>query len=171
MSNVGGRGGPAPATARGGAGSTDGHAAPGADAPVSLIDLLHRTTQVMTQRFTTSIGDYGPTPRQLAVLNSIGASDGLSQTEISDATGIDRATTAEIVGRLNRLGWIKRRRTRHDARTYAVSLTEDGRSILAKARATSQAIEADILALLPADERDRLMSLLTVLSQAGTERP
>lgn len=147
---------------------TDGNLAANGHAPAqptaSLIDLLHRVTQVATQRFATSVGDEGPTPRQLAVLGSIGASDGLSQTQISDATGIDRATTAEIVGRLNRMGLIKRRRTRHDARTYAVGLTEKGQLVLAETRATASRIENELLDQLPPDDRAQLMSLLARLA-------
>ncbi len=135
---------------------------PPADA-TSLLDILHRANQVVNQRFASSSGVAGPTPRQLAVLASVAASDGLSQTEISDATGIDRATTAEIVGRLNRLGLIKRRRTRHDARTYAVSLTEKGQASFAEARALSARIEAELLTVLPAGDRSTLVALLNRL--------
>ncbi|MFM9940130.1 MAG: MarR family winged helix-turn-helix transcriptional regulator [Hyphomicrobiaceae bacterium] len=133
----------------------------------TLIDVLHRANQVVNQRFASNIGESGPTPRQLAVLASVAASDGLSQTEISDATGIDRATTAEIVGRLTRLGLIKRRRTRHDARTYAVSLTEAGQTVFAGARATSARIESELLALLPPGDRVTLLALLNRLTAAG----
>lgn len=140
----------------------------GVPAP-SLIDVLHRANQLVNQRFMNSVGDDGPTPRQLAVLASVDASEGLSQTEISDATNIDRATTAEIVGRLTRMGLLKRRRTRQDARTYAVSLTDKGTEILAAARRTSAEIENELLADFGAVDRTKLMMLLgRLVSNGGT---
>ncbi len=129
--------------------------------------MLHRASQLVNQRYMHSIGDDGPTPRQLAVLASVAASDGLSQTEISDATNIDRATTAEITGRLTRMGLLKRRRTRKDARTYAVSLTEKGIEVLNNARQTSARIEGELLDTLGPADRTRLMQLLGRLASNG----
>lgn len=140
---------------------------PSATPVTSLIDMLHRASQVVNQRYMHSIGDDGPTPRQLAVLTSVAASDGLSQTEISDATNIDRATTAEITGRLTRMGLLKRRRTRKDARTYAVSLTERGTEVLENARQTSARIESELLDSLGPSDRTRLLQLLSRLASNG----
>ena len=140
---------------------------PSATPVTSLIDMLHRASQVVNQRYMHSIGEDGPTPRQLAVLTSVAASDGLSQTEISDATNIDRATTAEITGRLTRMGLLKRRRTRKDARTYAVSLTEKGTEVLENARQTSARIESELLDSLGPSDRTRLLQLLSRLASNG----
>ena len=140
-----------------------------APAAIPLIDILHRANQIVNQRFASAIGETGPTPRQLSVLASIAASDGLSQTEISDATGIDRATTAEVVGRLTRLGLVKRRRTRHDARTYAVSLTDKGQEVFSISKGISAKIEADLLELLPEDDRATLTTLLGRLVTAANQ--
>lgn len=154
------------ALAKTGRGAQDTLRSPVQPAP-SLIDLLHRANQAVNSRFTNSVGEDGPTPRQLAVLTSIAASDGLSQTDISDATGIDRATTAEIVGRLTRLGLVKRRRTRQDARTYAVSLTEKGQAVCDHANDVSARVESDLLNLLPMDERGVLIDVLGRLVKAS----
>jgi DNA-binding MarR family transcriptional regulator len=137
----------------------------------SLIDILHRANQLANQRFSSGVGNDAPTPRQLAVLGSVAASDGLSQTEISDATGIDRATTAEIVGRLTRMGLLRRRRTRRDARTYAVNITDEGRTALQQTTAVASEMEQALLAVLSPSEQQQLITLLNRLVAVGGDRP
>ena len=58
------------------------------------------------------------TPRQLAVIITVAQNEGLSQTGILDATGIDRSTLADVVRRLTKKRLLQRRRTREDARAY-----------------------------------------------------
>lgn len=136
----------------------------------SLIDILHRANQLANHKFSSGVGQNAPTPRQLAVLGSVAASDGLSQTEISDATGIDRATTAEIVGRLTRMGLLRRRRTRRDARTYAVNITDEGRTALQQTAAVASEMEQALLAILSPTEQQQLIALLNRLVAAGGDR-
>ena len=76
----------------------------------SPLDLLHRASQVADKLFVSHVGAPGLTPRQFAVLKAVGDADGLSQTDIMMATGIDRSSTAELVGRLVTMGLLARRR-------------------------------------------------------------
>ena len=77
-----------------------------------------------------SVGKNGITPRRLCVLASIAGLDHRSQTVLCAATGIDRSTMADIVRRLVKRGWLKRRRTPQDARMYAIALPNEGQRIL-----------------------------------------
>jgi DNA-binding MarR family transcriptional regulator len=138
----------------------------GNTAHATIIDALHRTTQIVNQRYANAVGDDGPTPRQLAVLAEVERNEGLSQTHISNATGVDRATTAEIVGRLTRLGLIRRRRTRTDTRVYAVSITEHGREVLLKAQSAAESTEKEVLAILSSEDRAHLLRILSRLAEA-----
>src|SRR5262249_60662186 len=63
----------------------------------SPLHLLHRAGQRADHLFARHVGDYGFTPRQFAVLKAVADADGLSQTAIMIATGIDRPGTAELV--------------------------------------------------------------------------
>jgi DNA-binding MarR family transcriptional regulator len=76
------------------------------------------------------MSDLDLTTTQYTVLVATAEKDGLSQQEIIDFTGIDRSTVSQVVQLLIRKGLVKRRRTRTDARTYAVSLTEYGCDVL-----------------------------------------
>jgi DNA-binding MarR family transcriptional regulator len=92
------------------------------------VHLLHRASQAVEEVFAASVNVENLTPRQLAVLVTISQAEGLSQTGIVDRTGIDRSTLADIVRRLQKKGLLQRRRTKEDARAYAVKLTEEVRS-------------------------------------------
>ncbi len=98
----------------------------------SPVHLLHRVGQCAEELFQAEIGDADLTARQLAVLTAVAQEEGLSQTGIVERTGIDRSTLADIVPRLSKKGLLQRRRTREDARAYAVKLTDEGGSCCAR---------------------------------------
>lgn len=125
-----------------------------------LLALLHRANQMATERFAEATGQSGLTPRQVHVLSAIAAHDGASQTDLVNATGIDRSTMADIVRRLLRRQLIERRRTRNDARAYAVKLTDAGRRELARGQPLLDSVERNMLTKLPAKERQQLLGLL-----------
>ena len=133
----------------------------------SLIHALHRASQVAEDRLVRELGDINITPRQLGVLAVIDAHDGLSQTDIVDATGIDRSTMADIVLRLIKRGLVSRKRAKHDARAYAVKLTADGSRVLAAAMPVLARVEAGLLKALPAKKQAELVVLLEDLTGKG----
>jgi DNA-binding MarR family transcriptional regulator len=107
----------------------------------SLTHLLHRACQVADSVFNEEAGKSGLTTRQFAVLIAVANNRDISQTGLVQATGIDRSTVAEIVKRLLRRGLIKRKRTRLDARAYAVRLTEEGQALLGEAEPAAKRAE------------------------------
>jgi DNA-binding MarR family transcriptional regulator len=62
--------------------------------------LIHRVAQCAGQIFDT--GERDLSPRQVAVLSTVGENEGLSQTDMVALTGIDRSTLADLVARLKR---------------------------------------------------------------------
>jgi hypothetical protein len=65
----------------------------------SPLHLLHRASQRADSLFSGHAGN-SLTPRQFVVLQAVAEADGLSQTGIMAATGIDRSSTADLVRRL-----------------------------------------------------------------------
>jgi len=108
---------------------------------VSLTHLLHRACQVADSVFNEEAGKTGLTTRQFAVLIAVANNRDISQTGLVQVTGIDRSTVAEIVKRLLRRGLIKRKRTRLDARAYAVRLTDEGEALLGEAEPAAKRAE------------------------------
>jgi DNA-binding MarR family transcriptional regulator len=130
----------------------------------SLSHLLHRASQIATERFSRDLGDSDLTSRQVVVLAAIGDAEGASQTDIVEATGVDRSTLADIVRRLVKRGLIARRRSKDDARAYMLKLTEAGRTAVAKAAPQLEAVEQEMLAALQPKQRDELIKMLRQLS-------
>jgi DNA-binding MarR family transcriptional regulator len=142
---------------------------------VSPIHLLHRAGQCAGEIFQVEIGDADLTPRQYAVLVTVSQHEGLSQTRLVERTGIDRSTLADIVRRMLKKGLLQRRRTREDARAYAVKLTEEGWRQLRAADPVARRVDDRLLAMLPAQQRERFLQDLYAIVQGlskmqGSER-
>lgn len=112
------------------------------------------------------MSDGGLTPRQYAVLYTVSHNEGLSQTNLVDKTGIDRSTLADIIRRMLKKGLLARRRTKEDARAYAVKLTDEGWRVLRSAEPVARRVDEKILATLSATERERLLQDLNKIVRA-----
>ncbi len=132
----------------------------------SPLHLLHRAGQCAADVFQAELGSGDLTPGQYAVLLTVSMNEGLSQTHLVERTGIDRSTLADIVRRMLKKGLLQRRRTREDARAYAVKLTEEGWRVLKSAEPLSRKVDERILsALTSSSQRERLMLDLAAIVQ------
>ena len=129
----------------------------------SPIHLLHRAGQCAGDVFQAEMKIEGLTPRQLAVLMTVAQNEGLSQTGLVERTGIDRSTLADIVRRMQRKGLLQRRRTREDARAYAVKLTDEGRRVLRTAEPLAKKVDERILDALPGKQREQFIDDLLAI--------
>jgi DNA-binding MarR family transcriptional regulator len=129
----------------------------------SPIHLLHRAGQCAGDIFHAEMKVDGLTPRQLAVLVTVAQNEGLSQTGLVERTGIDRSTLADIVRRMQRKGLLQRRRTKEDARAYAVKLTDEGRKALRTAEPLARKVDDRILDALPDRQRDQFINGLVAI--------
>ena len=134
----------------------------------SLVHLLHRAGQAADERFATEIGNTDLTPRQFAVLSALAVREIASQTEIVEATGIDRSTLADIVKRLVQRGLLVRRRSRQDARAYAVRLTPNGQLALKQAAPAAERAGEHVLRVLSPERRNELIAALSELIDSLT---
>jgi len=132
----------------------------GDDRVSSALHLLHRAGQCADEMFALSVGQVGLTPRQFAVMTAIANSAEPSQTTLVDRTGIDRSTMADIVRRLTSRGLVQRRRTRRDARRYAVRLTDKGENALKQAEPAARSTDEQILSALAPTQRDAFLRSL-----------
>jgi DNA-binding MarR family transcriptional regulator len=126
----------------------------------SPLHLLHRASQRADGLFSRNVRDADLTPRQFAVLQAVADNNGLSQTDIMAATGIDRSSTAELVRRLVTNRCLQRRRTRRDARIYAVRITSPGRELLGIGAAATRAAEDALLLSVPENQRQAFLDVL-----------
>ncbi len=135
----------------------------------SPIHLMHRANQTVTDLFLKAIKS-DLTPRQLAVLTVIAQQEGCSQTDIVEATGIDRSTVAEMIGRLVKKGSIERRRSRQDTRRYVLRLTQEGHRILRNTEPLAKRVDEKILRALGNRGSAFLDNLTTLAVRLGGSR-
>lgn len=118
--------------------------------------------------FAANIGEVSLTPRQFEVLKAVSLSDEPSQTLLVELTGIDRSTLADIVRRLVERNLLKRKRTRHDARMYAVTLSGEGQAALKAAEPVVSEINERLAAGLTKREREALVAALSRIVSSAT---
>ena len=131
----------------------------------SILHQFHRASQTAADRFSKELGQGELTIRQVVLLSAVATNAGVSQTALVDATGIDRSTLADMNRRLLKRGLITRRRTKEDARAYAVKLTEEGHRTLASAVQIMARVEDEMMAAISAKNRAELAKLLGAIVQ------
>lgn len=114
--------------------------------PFHEVSTLHRAGQLADEIMAKALDAVGCglTPRQAMVLHAISLSTDPSQNNLVERTGIDRSTLADVARRLQDRGYVSRRRTKDDARRYAVTLTVQGIQTLDRAMAADAAASAEI---------------------------
>ena len=133
--------------------------------------LLHRALQLALDIYAEETGPDAVTQRQFAVLSAVAAQEGLTQTDLVRATGIDRSTLADLVARMIGKSLLARQRSISDARANTVSLTIEGRAALDEAAPRVAAADARILELMPARKRDGFLGVLREIGQMAEAEP
>ncbi len=132
--------------------------------------LLHRVLQIALDIYNAEAGENALTQRQYALLQALdGAPDGLTQTELVHATGIDRSTLADLVARMLSKKLLARERSTTDARANQVRLAAAGKTALDDMQPRVLAADEKILSLLSAPKRESFVKLLRKLAQARAE--
>ncbi len=116
----------------------------------SPLHLLHRVRQYAGELFQKEMSGINLTARQYVMLVAAAHNDGSSQQDIIDRTGIDRSTVSQIMQTMIRKGLLRRRRTREDARAYAITLTPYGRDVLKASEPIVNRVDEALIATLPA---------------------
>lgn len=133
-----------------------------------MIHLLHRAGQCAGEVFAEELNSGGLTPRQFVVLQTVFEDEGLSQTDLVARTGIDRSTLADIIRRMAEKGLAKRRRTKADARVYAVRLTKAGREAVRAGEPAADRADRRVLDALPPAKRDAFLDSLDTIVRGLT---
>jgi DNA-binding MarR family transcriptional regulator len=127
--------------------------------------MLHRAQQFAAERFARDVG-VDLTLRQFALIAAVAEQNGRTQTDLVQATGIDRSTLADMIGRMEDRGFLQRDKAAEDKRAKTVSLTAAGKSALAKAVPAADAADAALLAVLDRTQRTALLTHLSALTAA-----
>jgi DNA-binding MarR family transcriptional regulator len=119
-------------------------------------------------RYAEKVAQLELDPAQTGVLHLVAREAGLSQQALADRLGVVPSRVVALVDGLEGRGWLARRRSTTDRRSYELHLTDAGRELLGRLREVAAAHEREVTAALDADERAQLVGLLRrVADQQG----
>ena len=129
--------------------------------------LLRRAQQFASETFSDLGMSDGVTLRQSVVLAAVAEQEGLSQSDLVVATGIDRSTLADMIARMEARGLVTRSAAEDDARAKSVSLTNLGRDALEASLPAMKSVDAALMDILPKNRRKSFLDILRKLSDAA----
>lgn len=112
------------------------------------------------QDFIRTLAEIEISPAQFSVLAVIHANEGLSQIELGNTLGIERARLVRLLNRLERRGLLERLPSSGDGRRHALRLTPGGQATLKQARSLAHKHEAGLLTKLGEARYHALMGAL-----------
>lgn len=129
--------------------------------------LLRRAHFRAEALFTQAFPEEDLTPRQKALLITVFQHPGATQSQIAELIALDRNSLAEMIARMLKKGYVKRTRSREDARAYALEITDEGMGLLARVLPQDAHVEASVLAPIPEEMRPIFLKCLRLM--AGLE--
>ena len=123
--------------------------------------LLAKAYQRACALFKEEFDHYDLTPQQFGLLAFLWIEDGLSQTELSARSQIDRTTMGGIIDRLEKERLVERRNHPEDRRAYQVFLTATGRAQEEELSSVADRVLLKVTSPLTEQEHEILVRLLT----------
>jgi DNA-binding MarR family transcriptional regulator len=131
--------------------------------------LIRRLHQMHLAFFAEECAGFDTTPLQSSVLTVALRQPGLEQSRLAEAVGVDRATLAEVVARLEERGLLRRTSHRSDRRLKLVRLTPQGKRLLERLAGATSRAHARVLAPLGAEEQAKFLETLSRLVEVNAE--
>jgi DNA-binding MarR family transcriptional regulator len=115
-----------------------------------------KTGQVMSQN-------------QASILDHLDDTEGTTLFDLARHMGVTASTMSLTVDRLERGGWVKRERSKQDARRVELRLTDDGVRIKKQRKVLEPALVDAMLARLEDGKRKKALRGLELLAEASRE--
>jgi DNA-binding MarR family transcriptional regulator len=131
--------------------------------------LIRRLHQIHLALFAEECAGFDITPVQFSIMSVIAFRPGMDQSQISEEVGVDRATLANVVARLEASGLLKRITSRLDRRQKLLNLTPRGKALLTRMQEPVFRAHGRTIEPLAPEARELFMSLLGKLVDAGNE--
>jgi DNA-binding MarR family transcriptional regulator len=119
--------------------------------------LLDQAGAVLARELAVALEPLGLGSRGYCVLATALDQDH-TQIELAKLIGVDKTTMVVTLDQLEAEGLAERRPSLTDRRVRVISVTKAGRRRVAQAREIVEQVQADVLARLPARERDALLN-------------
>jgi MarR family transcriptional regulator, lower aerobic nicotinate degradation pathway regulator len=131
--------------------------------------LIRRMHQIHLALFAEECGVFDITPVQYSIMTVADVQPNLDQASLAYEIGVDRATLANVVARLETKGLVRRSPLSSDKRVKLVSLSARGTAMLDKMRIPAQRAHDRTIAALPATDQKLLVNLLIKLVDAQND--
>jgi DNA-binding MarR family transcriptional regulator len=127
--------------------------------------LLGKLGRIAVDRFAERLAPLGLRPQHGSVLSVLAVRELASQQELGRILGQAPSGMVPVLDDLERMGAVRRVRDDVDRRRHALGLTPKGRELLTEVQAMIDAVDAELLDGLPADDREALISLLRQVAE------
>ena len=123
--------------------------------------VLQRAASTNLARLSERLAPLELRPADVALLFLLAARPGLTQSEIGRNLDIQRANMVPLVGRLEARGLVSRKRV--DGRSQSLTLTREGRALMAKVRKIVDSHESALLNRVPREMQPMVLPILMAL--------
>lgn len=126
---------------------------------------LRRAQGVVYADLNDALARISLRPLQFTLLLMVAENPGSSQSGVCEALGMQKANCVPTMSELERRGYIIRRRSATDARSYELHITHKGKRILQRAGELQSLHEQRLIERIGVDGRDQLLRLLGKLTE------
>lgn len=139
------------------------------DEVVEIEQLLRKVAGVVRRRGRMLLEKYSVTPPQFDALMILKNEGELTIGDLSNRLYLAYSTTTDLVDRLERLGYVARRRDESDRRVVRVVMQPAGWDIIERVLDARRAYLASILEPLSEDEKREILRVLALLDRRMDE--
>jgi len=122
--------------------------------------LLVRAARGMKKALDTELNKFGLTSSQQTILSLLNKKDGASLSEIGKSVFLDKPAITGLADRLEKDGFVERRRTSSDRRVIQLFLSEKGRLLIHQTDSIASAVDQRIIKFLSESELSNLRNIL-----------
>ena len=126
----------------------------------TLGHLLANVSRLVGGRTRMRLQGFGLYHAQGMILFHLWREDGVAQNVLAQALNITPPTTTNTLQRMERNGWVRRRRDKTDQRIVRVYLTEKAGALHEEVRNTFRELDRELTAVLSENERNILVASL-----------
>jgi DNA-binding MarR family transcriptional regulator len=136
-----------------------------------LPPLLRRAWYGLNQAFRRRIAKTGATPDQFTALRTLIEADtkGITQGELTRLMSSDPNTIASLLERMQKAGWVDRKRHERDRRAYRIKATTKGRQLFRQMRDVAVDLQAQVMSVLAEKDREDFLEKLALVADACRE--
>ena len=129
----------------------------------STIYLLHQTSQGLRSRLEQALRPLAVTGLQYTILGLLDRHEGLSSADLARRFFVTQQTMNQVIAGMTKRGLIARAASEANRRILRMTLTSQGRDLLARSEVIANAIETEALEGVPGTDLTQMREHLRVL--------